>query len=947
MRRLALCSLLAFATALGLPAAASAAFGFESFHVAAEKANAAPVTQAGSHPHRVEVDLDLNTAGGASDGDLRDLTVHLPPGLLVNPTALNECSNTAFHTHRSSPFEASLSGESCPNSTQVGVIAVNRGGETRYFGLFDLVAPFGEAAALGASPWGTPLIFATRLREPDSGLDLSLEGVPQSFDLQSIRLTIWGTPWEGAAPPGPPGHNPQRGNCLNEETAGSWGECLVNVAAPAPPEQIHSFLTMPTTPCDQPLGFSAAAGSWQGARAQASAATATLAGICHSSLEIAQLQLRTAEAAAATGLLFNLGVNDGGGILNPGGEALPAIERATVALPEGLTINPSLGAGLKACSEAQWAEETATSPAGAGCPAGSKIGDTTLEGTLGLPPTENLTGSVFLATPTANPFHTLLALYILVKLPRRGLIVKSEGKIEPDPETGRLLATFEDLPRLLYTHFTLSLREGQRAALLSPPACGRYPTGFALADYAHPAELRSEQSAFFITGNCPAGGTLPFAPGLIAGSLSPTPAAYTPFYLRMTRSDQEQEITDYAASFPPGLLAKIAGVSECPEAAIEAAKGRSGAEEEANPSCPANSSIGHTMAGYGVGGTLAWAPGGLYLAGPWHGDPLSVVAIDSAKIGPFDLGTVVVRTAVRIETRNAQASIDPDGSDPIPHIIAGIPIHVRDIRIYIDRPDFTLNPTSCDPMAVSSTLTGAGSNPFAAGDETSATSSQRYQLLGCGALGFKPRLTLALRGGTRRSSHPSFRAEVRPRAGQANISAASVKLPPSLFLAQEHLRKICTRAQFAAGQGGGAECPKSSVYGHARAFTPLLEDPLEGDAYIRSSDHPVPDLIVTLQGHGLTVVLEGRIDSVKGGLRGSFEDLPDAPLEKFVMTLPGGRHGLLSVSEDLCGHRRRANSRWVAQDNATAVLAPKLNVKCAKHKHKRKHRKHHHRGKSR
>jgi hypothetical protein len=709
---------------------------------------------------------------------------------------------------------------------------------------------------------------------------------------------------------------------------------VLGAGVQTPESLIKSYLTMPTTPCGTPLAWSAEALSWQGASASASTATPALAG-CNKALTIVKVQLMTDAAAARTGLAFNLDVNDGGGILNPGGIARPAIKQATLSLPEGLTINPSLAAGLGACSEAEFARETALSEPGAGCPNAAKIGEVTVEGALGL--AEPLKGALYLATPNANPYNALLAVYMIARSPRRGLAVKSIGKIEPDPNTGRLTATFDNLPRLLYTHFGLTLREGQRSALLSPPACGSYRAGIEIASWAEPTVFTPDSSFFLINradggGPCPTGGALPFAPGLLAGSLNPRPATYTPFYLRMTRTDSEQEITSYSATFPPGLLAKIAGVSECPEAALAAAATRSGAAEEASPSCPDSSRIGHTLAGYGVGATLAWAPGGLYLAGPWHGSPLSVVAIDSAKIGPFDLGVVVVRTAVRVDTRRAVASIDAAGSDPIPHIIDGIPIHVRDIRVYLDRPGFILNGTSCDPFAVTSTLRGAGADPFHTGDETSATSTQRFQLLGCRALGFKPRLKLALRGGTRRARHPAFRATLIERAGDANISSVSVTLPPSVFLAQEHLKSICTKAQFARDA-----CPADSVYGHARAITPLLDQPLKGPVYVRSSATKVPDLVMSLRGGGVSAEVACRIDSSRGGLRGNCEGLPDAPVSKFTMTLPGGKRSLLVNSEDLCAKPQRANARFIAQSNETAVLHPRVAVKCHKPK-RRKHR---------
>jgi hypothetical protein len=917
--------------ALAAPGSASAAFGIESFSVAAKKAGGSAETQAGAHPYALEADIALDTEAGAQP--LRDLTIHMPPGLLVNPTSVAECSETLFHKARSSSKPGSLSGESCPNPSQVGVIEVNVGGTTRWFGLFNLAPPFGSAGAIGASPFGTPLVFTVQAREGDSGLDLRLAGVPPSLDLRSMHLTIWGTPWWGDARPSET-HDPQRGNCLNEETGGSVAaNCQVLGPGVQEPESlIKSYLTLPTTPCGTALEFQAEAASQAGATAQAPATIPALAA-CNKVLTIVKVQLMTDVGAARTGMAFNLDVNDGGGILNPGGIARPAIRAGIASLSEGLTINPSLGAGLGVCDEADFARETAGSEPGAGCPNNSKIGTVTVEGALGL--AEPLQGSVYLAKPYENPSGTLLAVYMLARSPRRGLIVKSQGRIEPDPLTGRLVATFDQLPRLLYTHFSLTLREGQRSTLISPTVCGLYKAGLQIASWAEPTAFTPDSSYFAINhgeggGACPGGGVPPFHPGLVAGSINPQAAAHTPFYLRMTRTDGEQEITSYAATFPPGLLAKIAGVTTCPDAAIEAAKARTGihggAEELASPSCPASSLIGHTQAGYGVGGVLAWAPGALYLAGPYHGAPLSTVAIDSAVIGPFDLGVVVVRSAIRIDPRTAQAAIDSAGSDPIPHILAGIPLHLRDIRVAVDRPDFTVNPTSCDPMQVSSALGGAGADPFSLADDTSATSSQRYQLLNCSVLRFKPKLALRL-SASRHGAFPALHATYTAPAGGANLRSVAVNLPPALFLEQAHIFGVCTRVQFRAGA-----CPANSIYGHARAVTPLMEEPLEGPVYLRSSDHAVPDLVAAISGRGIAIEVPGRIDESHGGLRAHFEFLPDAPVAKFTMSLRGGRRGLLVNSEDLCAHPARARVRFIGQNSATAVGRPRLRVSCRKRK---------------
>jgi hypothetical protein len=904
--------LVALVLAALLPAPALAV---PQLQVAANKENGTAVTQAGAHPYSFEAAFSFGKA-------LRDLRISLAPGLLINPTKTTECSAVAFKTHRTSPYEASESGENCPSSSQVGTIAVDAGGTVRHFGLFSLVSPTGVLTRLGAAPFGMPLVFEVRLRESDSGLNLELREAPQSLDLRSIAMTIWGTPWRGGAEA--ESHDSLRGNCLNEQTGGSWGECEVFGTNPAGNQFVKSYLTLPTSPCGTAPVFTASATSWSGASEAAEAAIPALIN-CKKALTVPKVQLMTEAAAARTGLAFNLEVNDGGGITNPDGIARPAVKTAIASLPEGLTVNPSLGAGLDTCGEAEWARETATSEPGAGCPSTAKIGDVVLDGALGLP--DQLKGAIYLARPYANPFDKLIAVYMLARLPNRGLIVKSQGYLEPDPANGRLVATFDDLPRLLYTHFGLTLREGQRSTLLTPPTCATYTADLEVASWAEPTVFTPTSSFFLITRGdgvtpCPSGGIPPFAPGLLAGSMGSTPGAYAPFYLRMSRTDPEQEITSYSATFPPGLLGNLSGVTACSNEAITAAARRSGAEEQASPSCPASSSIGQTIAGYGTGATLAWAPGGLYLAGPYHGAPLSVVAIDAALVGPFDLGVVVVRQAVRVDPRTAQVSLDAAGSDPIPHILAGIPLHLRDIRVHVDRPGFMVNPTSCDPMSVESRLGGAGANPFDPADDTSATSSSRYQVIGCTALGFRPALSLGLRGSVRHAGHPSLQAVYKPRRG-ANLKAVSVTLPPSVFLAQENIDGVCTRVQFRADS-----CPPSSVYGKAKAVTPLMETPLEGPVYLRSSKTTIPDLVADLHGRGVEIEVPGRIDSSRGGIRANFESLPDAPVTSFTMTLFGGKRGLITNAGNPCKSTRRGNARFIAQSNLTAVTHPPLKAKC-------------------
>ncbi len=922
---------------LAFPAGARADFSFlpgaEGFDVSALDEFGAPATAAGSHPNELEINLGFEKTGAFADGDLRELHLEMPPGLLFSPAAVETCSQEQFNTPRNSPFEASLSGENCPKESQVGTVAVHSsyGGGVRYFGLFNLVPPYGSPEAIGFAPFGVPIVLTPHVREEDSGLTLDIAGLPQILSIDGLDFKIWGTPWEFD-------HDSERGNCLNEVDPSAYHGVLSTPGGPGnvPPFQLgtcsigspdiiakeaKSFPTLPTSPCGVPLTYAARATSWQGETADATAATPPL-DTCNTHKTVPKLQLTTDKAAIGAGLVFNLDVADGGGILNPRGVARPAIKEAVVSLPEGVTINPSVGSGLGVCSEADFAREAVDTIPGTGCPNASKIGQIEVQGMLGL--SEPLRGSLFVAQPYDNPFGTLVAVYMVASNPRRGLFVKSIGKVDPDPRSGRLVTTFDNLPRLLYTHFSLSFREGKRAVMISPAACGEYATTVELASWADPSTFSSDSASIIPIRRGPTGescpsGTAPFRPKLTSGSLNPVGGAYSPFLLHMTRADDDQEITSYSATFPPGLLANISGVTFCPEAAIEAAKHRSAAAEEASPSCPASSYLGRSLAGYGVGDVLAYAPGALYLAGPYHGAPLSVVAITAARVGPFDLETVVIRSAVRIDPITAQASIDAQGSDPIPHILKGIPLHLRDIRVYMDRPQLTLNPTSCDQLTVSSLLTGAGSDPFSTADDVSAVAPDRFQLLDCAARGFAPRMRLELKGGTKRGKYPSLKAIVTPRPGDANISQAKVTLPPSEFLAQENIDTICTRGQSAAGK-----CPPGSIYGKARAVTPLLDEPLEGPVYLRSSDHPLPDLVASLTGRGVRIDVVGRIDSYKGGMRATYDVLPDAPVTRFSLTLKGGdKKGLLVNSDNSC-KAPPATARMVGHNNKGILLRPPL-----------------------
>jgi hypothetical protein len=946
---------------------ADAAFGLrpqpEGFRSTTLEAGGTEATQAGAHPFALRTEINFDQAlDGSAEGGVRSIRIDRPPGAVENTQVVEACSAQLFGTSRVSPFEESRSGESCPVRSQVGIITLRGnlpGGGPRTFGLFDLLPGPGQAALIGANPFGTPITFASHIQSAEGVFSMSLEAaeIPQSLGLSGMTITQWGNPWLAA-------HDLQRGNCLNEvEPAAGFGEEATLDPEPRP---IPSQYKAGTCSVGNPIGFppvayltlpsSCAPGqsallatSWQsGASASATQASQTTG--CESRFQAIHTEVRplSDRAASPSGLDVNVDVNQGNltsnvteaGRLNANVLAASQLRSVTLNLPEGMTINPSVAAGLGVCTPAQFEAESSVLVPGVGCPPESKIGQFTVESPiLG----EAVTGGVFIASPRNNPSGSLIALYLVGRAPQRGVLVKLAGQVVPDPSSGRLTATFDHLPQLPYAHLNVHLREGQRAPLATPGLCGTYTASTDSVPWLDPGTDLKSEAVFTLKsgpggGACPSAGA-PFSPTATAGSYSRSAGAHTPFYLKLDRTDTDQEITSYSAQLPPGLLADLSGVPFCPDGAIAAAASGGGFDQTAHPSCPAASKIGHTTAGYGLGGALAYAPGNLYLAGPYHGSPLSVVAIDSATVGPFDLGVIVVRSAIRVDPLTAQVSIDSAGSDPIPHIIDGIPLHLRDIRIYIDRPNFMVNPTSCEHFAVSSTLTGSGASFANPADDTTATVSDPYQVAFCSSLGFEPRMELRLKGGTRRGKFPSLTATVTPHPGQANIRATSVTLPPSLFLEQNHIKTICSRAQSAAGS-----CPAASIYGHARAITPLLEDPLEGPVYLRASANKLPDLVAQLGGRGVRIDVVGRIDSKKGGMRATYELLPDAPVTKFALTLNGGKRGLLVNSDDTCDGAH-ATARMLGQNNKGVVLKPPVvNPACkkqtnAKQKNKPKHKK--------
>jgi hypothetical protein len=609
------------------------------------------------------------------------------------------------------------------------------------------------------------------------------------------------------------------------------------------------------------------------------------------------------------------------------------VRNADVSLPQGLGINPSAAPGLDVCTDAQFGKGTRNPVS---CPPGSKIGTVAID----TPPLPDgtLAGNVYLGTQqsrdpaSGNEYR----IFIDAESASRGLSIRLLGNVKANPQTGQLTAQVHEAPQLPFDSVRVTLDSG-KGTLTSPPTCGPNATSHAMTAWSGTPDSGAQDKGFTLTsapGGGPCAKTLgarPFAPSFGTNDSNPKGGAFTQFALNSTRNDGNQELKGVDVTMPPGLTAKLAGVRYCPASALAAAAANSGAAEAAHPSCPDSSLVGSAAVSAGSGSNPYRTTGKVFLAGPYHGAPLSLAVITPATAGHFDLGSVVVRVALFVDPETARVHAV---SDPIPHVFGGALLDIRSIAVKLDRPKFALNPTNCSAFATSGALRGGGSNPLDPAAFSSFAVSSPFKVNGCENLDFKPKLFMRIFGGTRRAKSPKLRAVLVAREGDANIGRAAVKLPKPLILEQASLANVCTRVQFAAH-----DCPQDSIYGFAEATTPLLDGPLKGPVYLRSSNHELPDMVAALNGQ-VDVVLDGRIDSIKGRLRTTFDTVPDVPVSKFVLTVKGGKkRGLLVNSSNLCAKKYKVIARFTGQNGKKANQKPKLRTPCKKHGKKGKGRK--------
>jgi hypothetical protein len=889
-------------------------FGLEQYELTPENADGSIDTQAGSHPFQLTSTIMLNQAESAyyPPEEVKDLRFNLPPGLIGNPTPFPQCTLAKFTANPGNNENL------CSSNTAIGVASVTLAfpGFSTFANfeipLFNLVPSRGEPARFGFDVWNSPVYLDTAV---DTGgehnIVVSVNNITEIAGLVSSRVTFWGVP-------GDPRHDTARGwSCLSYGSTAP--ECLPTSAVNPPP-----FLGLPTS-CEGPFRTTAEADSWTRQDAFTSPLEYKLEDNLGRQLEMTgcnrlpfgptiSVVPDTQAGSTPSGLGVDIHVPQDGNV-NGTSLAESDVKDTTVALPVGMALNPSAADGLLSCSEEQVALQA---HAAVGCPEASKVGTVEIRTPL-LP--NPLAGGVYLATQDANPFGSLVAMYIAAEDPVSGTVIKVAGQVTPDPVTGQLVARFDETPQLPFEDLKLHFFGGSRAPLATPAKCGSYTTAASIEGWSGNAP--SEPSSSFQVTSGPNGSAcaspLPFSPSLTAGSTNIQTGAFSPFTMTMSRADGQQSLRGIVLHMPPGLLGVLSNVKLCEEPQADAG------------TCGSESEIGETIVSVGLGGDPFSVRGGrVYITGPYKGAPYGLSIVNPAKAGPFDLGQIVVRAKIEVDPTTAQLTVATDESGPyaIPQILDGIPLEIQHINVTINRPQFTFNPTNCSPMAVTAQLNSS--------EGASGSVSEPFQVTNCANLAFKPQFKVATQGRTSRANGASLDVKLSyPKAAwgtQANIKSVKVELPKQLPSRLSTLQKACPSAVF---QANPATCPAGSLVGTGTATTPIIPVPLTGPAYfVSNGGAKFPELVIVLSGYGVTVELHGETFISRAGITSStFRTVPDVPIGSFELSLPEGPNSALAANGNLCRSTLAMPTAFIAQNGAAVNQSTRIAVSgCSKSK---------------
>jgi hypothetical protein len=857
-------------------------------------------TRAGGHPDLI---TELRIDNPAEPEVVRDITFSLPAGVFGNPGAIHKCRAADFAFNH------------CQPGAQAGLVTIfaNFEGEPQYnlgtapiYNVETVSEDETARLAFVAPTVNIPIVLTVAVRSrTDYGLDVSASSISQTVALSSFELIVWGLPadpehdaerfrpGDPGEPPGCPGEPDTSCNTQPFPTAGKVTE---------------PFTDNPSVCTGEDLPVVAELTSYQdpGNTTSAESAYPATTG-CESQRfdPVFNLDLTTSETDSPSGLDIQLKARQ---FLEGESPSPSTLRSAALTLPEGLTINPDAADGQSACPDALAGFGTDNPGA---CPDSSKIG--TME--VGTPALEEpLVGSLYIGEPRPGDQYRLFMIF-----DGQGIHAKLFASIKPNPATGQLTISLVDIPQVPFEEFNLHLFASDRGLMATPLFCTIYRASAQMVPWNDVLSPQTSDPMFGLTTGprattCP-GVTRPFRPHLAAGTSHPLAGDFSSFTLQLDRDDGDQFLGDLTFRMPPGFTGDLRGIPYCPDASVLAAAQNQGRDEQAAPTCPPASQIGTTNVAAGPGEHPFHAVGRMYLSGPFKGAPLSLAAITPALAGPYDYGTVVVRVALHVDPRTAQVFA---ASDTVPSIIGGVPIRMRSIRVNIDRPNFTINPTNCSPFTVDSQ---------GIGDQGTVTDfSSYFQAVNCGDLPFRPKMRLrqlGKRGQTKRAKNPRLEFDLWTRSGDANLKRVAVTLPKAFAIDQRHLGNICAKAQLEAEL-----CSGRQPIGHAWVKTPLLDEPLAGPAYAVSGFGKLPRVAFILNGQ-VTIIPQAESTSVRNGhLKTVVPVIPDAPVGHFRLTLLGGNKGYLVNTRDLCVSKAITEVRYVGQNGRRRSQRVRVKTPC-------------------
>jgi hypothetical protein len=915
---------------------AQAGFGIRDFGMQALSVDGTPDVRAGGHPFGLATTFDLNTVNEATiEGvtnhtpeELRDIVVDLPLGFLGDPQAAARCplyallKTTAEAGCRPDSRVGTLVFESYP-----GRFDASEGVGSGTTAVYNMMPEAGYQAEFGFTYLGNAVfIYARAVRIGSTyGLQVTVPGIPE-LHVVGTALTLFGEPGQrsgGSGSSAPFFTNPV-------DCAGGSSPARIEVDTWQHPGVYYSR-EAPAFPrllgCEM-LQFQP-----------------TL-----------NVQPGTTRADEPSGYGFEIEIPQNESSFSP---ATPELRNATVTLPPGVSVSASASDGLEACE--------ATGPHGIDIPTGyytsgenaakvrERVGEEVGEGeaigpdgfahlTPGHCPSASTVGTVELTTPLLpSPLEGHLYLgqpgcggagqavcteadaadgnlvHVYLEAAGSGVVVKLPGSVYLNNSTGQITATFTENPQLPVGKIALHLAGGPRASLANPLACGTATTTSDLTPWSSPFTPDGTPASSFAVdwdgkggaeAPCPA--SPPLTPSLSAGTVSPAAGAFSPFTFTLSRGDRQQYLSQLSVSMPPGLLAILSSVPLCGEP--QAARG----------TCPAASEIGTATIATGAGSHPFWTTGHVFLTDSYRGAPFGLSIVTPAKAGPFNLGQVVVRSAISVDPNTTALTVT---SDPLPQILDGIPLRIQTVNVTIGRPDFIFNPTNCSQQQIAATAAGSQgglahvSIPFAAA--------------GCRSLPFSPKLIASTQAKTSKSNGASLVVKFALEPGQANIRSIATALPKLLPARLTTIQRACLAATFEANP---ATCPPASVIGIARVRTPVLPVLFSGPVYLVSNGSAAfPDIVLILQGDGIRVDQTGAINISRSGITSSaFANVPDVPLSSLELSLPEGPHSALTAIGSLCAKPLTMPTTIIGQNGAQVKQSAKITVSgCPKPKKKK------------